>query len=108
MLADTLFKRLTEVKSRLEGRMGALADDGWYRARINSLDVKTLAVMVESGAWITREIGGEEVAVNVDVQRPQPRRTGPAPQRPGRPAAPRNIPVARSGSAPLRRPALVS
>ncbi|MFI5615714.1 hypothetical protein [Amycolatopsis sp. NPDC051903] len=108
VLADTLFKRLKEVKSRLEGRMGALADDGWYRARINSLDLKTLAVMVESGAWITREIGGEEVAVDVDVQRPQPRRTGPAPQRPGRPAAPRNIPVARSGQASLRRPALAS
>lgn len=111
-LADTLYKRLLAVKSRLEGRMGALADDAWYRSRINSLDVKTLGVMVESGAWITREIGGDEVAVNIEVaptdtNASEPTRRAPSPQRPARPAS-RNIPVARTAPAGPRRPAGVS
>ncbi|MET7997619.1 hypothetical protein ABZU76_42730 [Amycolatopsis sp. NPDC005232] len=111
-LADTLYKRLLAVKSRLEGRMGTLADDAWYRSRINSLDVKTLGVMVESGAWITREIGGDEVAVNIEVapadtNASEPTRRAPSPQRPARPAS-RNIPVARTAPAGPRRPAGVS
>ncbi|HEY2063415.1 MAG TPA: hypothetical protein VGH57_33910 [Amycolatopsis sp.] len=69
-LTETLFQRLKSIKDRMAGRMGNLPDDGWYRARINGLDTKTLAVMVESGSWITREIGGEEVAVDLDLKRP--------------------------------------
>ncbi|MGW4482808.1 hypothetical protein ACWEOE_03115 [Amycolatopsis sp. NPDC004368] len=111
-LADTLYKRLLAVKSRLEGRMGAMADDAWYRSRINSLDTKTLAVLVESGAWITREIGGEEVAVNVklaplDTNAAEPTRRAPSPQRPARPAS-RNIPAARNAPTAQRRGARVS
>jgi len=59
----TLFERVIEIKKRLGDRMGSLATDEWYYGRINALDTRTLKVMVESGAWITREIGGEEVVV---------------------------------------------
>ncbi|MFS8102487.1 hypothetical protein LFM09_35715 [Lentzea alba] len=62
-LVSTLFSRVLEIKKRLGDRMGSLATDEWYYGRINALDVRTLKVMVESGAWITREIGGEEVEV---------------------------------------------
>jgi hypothetical protein len=77
-LVATLFGRVKSIKARLTGRMGAMAADEWYLARINSLDVRTLKVMVETGAWITREIGGDEVVINVDP-RPTPVRQ-PAPR----------------------------
>ncbi|MGW4210597.1 hypothetical protein ACWEIJ_21580 [Lentzea sp. NPDC004789] len=62
-LVRTLFERVIDIKKRLADRMGSLATDEWYYGRINALDTRTLKVMVESGAWITREIGGEEVEI---------------------------------------------
>lgn len=62
-LVTTLFQRVLEIKKRLGDRMGSLATDEWYYGRVNAMDTRTLKVMVESGAWITREIGGEEVVV---------------------------------------------
>jgi 2-polyprenyl-6-methoxyphenol hydroxylase-like FAD-dependent oxidoreductase len=62
-LVRTMFERVLDIKKRLGDRMGSLATDEWYYGRINALDVRTLKVMVESGAWITREIGGEEVVI---------------------------------------------
>jgi 2-polyprenyl-6-methoxyphenol hydroxylase-like FAD-dependent oxidoreductase len=62
-LVRTLFERVIDIKKRLADRMGPLATDEWYYGRINALDTRTLKVMVESGAWITREIGGEEVVI---------------------------------------------
>jgi hypothetical protein len=58
-----LFQRVLDVKKRLGDRMGSLATDEWYYGRVNAMDTRTLKVMVESGAWITREIGGEEVVI---------------------------------------------
>lgn len=62
-LVTKLYDRLKSIKSRLAGRMGPLPSDEWYLMRINALDAKTLKVMVESGAWITQEIGGDEVVI---------------------------------------------
>ncbi len=70
-LINTLFERVKEIKSRLGDRMGSLATDEWYLGRIQAMDVRTLKVMVESGPWITREIGGDEVIVPMaDVAKP--------------------------------------
>jgi hypothetical protein len=73
-----LFERVLEIKKRLGGRMGSLATDEWYYGRINALDARSLKVMVESGPWITREIGGEEVVVPSaePVAAPEPARRG--------------------------------
>ncbi|QFZ18605.1 hypothetical protein [Saccharothrix syringae] len=65
-LTRLLFERVKDVKARLSDRMGPVPGDDWYLRRINGLHVKTLAQLVESGPWITREIGGDEVAVHVD------------------------------------------
>ncbi|MFC7615165.1 hypothetical protein ACFQV2_18265 [Actinokineospora soli] len=65
LLAE-LLNRVRDIKSRLAGRMGALPADDWYLARLGALHVKTLKALVESGPWITREIGGDEVSVKVD------------------------------------------
>ncbi|GAA3464492.1 hypothetical protein ACFFSW_35335 [Saccharothrix longispora] len=65
-LVRVLFERVKDVKARMTGRMGPLPADEWYLERINGLHVKTLKQLVESGPWITREIGGDEVSVDVD------------------------------------------
>ncbi|WP_367129253.1 hypothetical protein [Saccharothrix sp. HUAS TT1] len=65
-LTEALFARVTDVKARLAARMGPMPPDEWYLQRINGLHVKTLKQLVETGAWITREIGGDEVAVDVE------------------------------------------
>jgi hypothetical protein len=62
-LVTALYERVKTIKARLASRMGPLPSDEWYLMRINALDVKTLKVLVESGAWITREIGGDEVVI---------------------------------------------
>ncbi|WP_447008944.1 hypothetical protein ACRAKJ_12700 [Saccharothrix sp. DSM 118769] len=66
-LTGVLFGRVKDIKARLTGRMGSMPADEWYLERINGLHVKTLKQLVESGPWITREIGGDEVSVDVDV-----------------------------------------
>ncbi|MDQ2588777.1 hypothetical protein CKY47_33500 [Saccharothrix yanglingensis] len=65
-LVRVLFERVKDVKARMTGRMGPLPADEWYLERINGLHVKTLGQLVESGPWITREIGGDEISVDVD------------------------------------------
>lgn len=62
-LVTQLWERIKTIRARLDGRMGRLPDDEWYLARVQALDTRTLKVLVESGAWITREIGGDEVPV---------------------------------------------
>ncbi|MEO6090403.1 MAG: hypothetical protein ABIQ18_45615, partial [Umezawaea sp.] len=69
-LTAALWSRVKAVKNRLEGRMGTLPNDDWYLERIHGLHVQTLKVMVETGQWITREIGGDEVSVYVEFPDP--------------------------------------
>lgn len=66
-LTAELMARVRSIKSRLASRMNSLPGDDWYLARLGVLHVKTLKALVESGPWITREIGGDEVSVDVDV-----------------------------------------
>ncbi|QFZ20221.1 hypothetical protein [Saccharothrix syringae] len=75
-LTAVLWERVRAVKARLAGRMGALPPDEWYLRRIAGLHLKTLRQLVETGPWITREIGGDEVAVEVDF--PESYTLGPA------------------------------
>lgn len=63
-LKAELWARMRAVKARLSDRMGVLPDDDWYLQRLHGLDNKTLKVLVESGPWITNEVGGEEVSVD--------------------------------------------
>jgi hypothetical protein len=65
-LTAELWARMRSIKARMAGRMGQLPHDDWYLDRINGLHVKTLKAMVETGPWITREIGGDEISVDVD------------------------------------------
>jgi hypothetical protein len=66
VLTAELWSRMRTIKSRLGSRMGHLPADDWYLNRINGLHIKTLRVLVETGSWITREIGGDEISVDVE------------------------------------------
>ena len=63
-LQDVLCARMQAIASRLEGRMGTLPPKEWYRDRLIGLDDSTLKVLVETGPWITFEVGGDEVSVD--------------------------------------------
>lgn len=69
-LVATLYARVRTIKARLVDRMGPLPADEWFLARITAMDVRTLKVMVESGPWITRETGGDEVMIQMPEERP--------------------------------------
>jgi 2-polyprenyl-6-methoxyphenol hydroxylase-like FAD-dependent oxidoreductase len=63
-LQDELCARMQAIASRLEGRMGTLPPKEWYRERLIGLNDSTMKVLVETGPWITFEVGGDEVAVD--------------------------------------------
>ncbi|MCS7484505.1 hypothetical protein ACFFQW_40185 [Umezawaea endophytica] len=65
-LTNELWSRMRTIKNRLGSRMGHMPADDWYLSRINGLQTKTLQVLVETGSWITREIGGDEISVDVE------------------------------------------
>ncbi len=71
LLQAALRERMQAVASRLAGRMGPLPDADWFAQRLVGLDDATLKVLVESGPWITAEVGGEEVSVD-EVFPPDP------------------------------------
>lgn len=63
-LQEVLLGRIMAVASRLQGRMGPLPPEDFYRQRLIGLDDETLGVLVATAQWITTEVGGEEVSVN--------------------------------------------
>jgi hypothetical protein len=65
-LTKELWSRMRTIKNRLGSRMGHMPADDWYLSRIHGLQTKTLQVLVETGSWITREIGGDEISVDVE------------------------------------------
>ena len=62
-LKAELWSRMKAIKAKLTGRMGAFPEDDFYLQRLHGLDDSTLGVLVETGPWITNEVGGEEVSV---------------------------------------------
>jgi 2-polyprenyl-6-methoxyphenol hydroxylase-like FAD-dependent oxidoreductase len=63
-LTRELLARMQRMRVRLASRIGALPDEGRTAARLATLDDRTLKVLVESGAWITSDVGGPEVDVS--------------------------------------------
>lgn len=62
-LQTELCERIQAIARRLDGRMGKLPDADWFVQRLIGLEDSTLKVLVESGPWITWEVGGDEVSV---------------------------------------------
>ena len=61
-VADAM-DRISQVETRLQGRMEPLPDLRTVRERIESVSDETLRVLVGSGGWDTLGSGGEEVDV---------------------------------------------
>jgi hypothetical protein len=62
-LTRVLLVRMQRMYARLASRIGALPDEGRIAARLATLGERTLKVLVETGEWITTEVGGPEVDV---------------------------------------------
>jgi 2-polyprenyl-6-methoxyphenol hydroxylase-like FAD-dependent oxidoreductase len=78
LLTRVLLARMRRMHARLASRIGALPDEGRIAARLAALGERTLKVLVETGAWITTEVGGPEVDVAALLPLPA-RHATPAP-----------------------------
>jgi hypothetical protein len=63
-LTRELLARMQRMRTRLATRIEALPDERRIAARLAALEERTLKVLVESGAWITTDVGGPEVDVS--------------------------------------------
>jgi hypothetical protein len=66
--------RVTRLRKRLERRTGALPDDRVIAGQLGCLSDRTLKVLVETGPWVTTEVGGPEVDVAAVLPLPAARR----------------------------------
>jgi hypothetical protein len=103
-LTRVLLGRTRRLRARLESRIGSLPDERSIAARLAALSEQTLNVLVETGAWVTNEVGGPEVDIAAMLPLPvtQPRqRRLPSRSAHGRSSAhrghaPAGIPFAQS------------
>ena len=63
--------RLRQIRDRLTGRLAGLPDDDTLRAHLRTLRPETLRTLLDSGAWDTMIVGGEEVDIDI-FYRPDP------------------------------------
>ncbi|GAA0905871.1 hypothetical protein GCM10009557_81100 [Virgisporangium ochraceum] len=68
---DGLMARLGQIRDRLTGRLAGLPDDDTLRAHLRTLRPETLRTLLDSGAWDTVIVGGEEVDIDI-FYRPDP------------------------------------
>lgn len=103
-LTHELLARLRRTRMRLAHRTGALPDDRLLAARLAALEERTLKVLVETGPWISAEVGGPEVDVASLLPLPAERRAAetPLPHQWGR------VGVRAISRTPARAPAVQS
>ncbi|MFG3494013.1 FHA domain-containing protein [Streptomyces sp. NPDC047928] len=65
--ADTeaLLERLRQIRGRLASRVPGMPDDATLRDHLRALRPETLHTLLESGAWDTLIVGGEEVDIDI-------------------------------------------
>jgi 2-polyprenyl-6-methoxyphenol hydroxylase-like FAD-dependent oxidoreductase len=61
---EHLCARAAKLRSRLSGRLADLPTVQALRERLQAASAQTLRVLVESGAWVTSSVGGEEVELD--------------------------------------------
>ncbi|MFE1382470.1 FHA domain-containing protein [Streptomyces sp. NPDC058740] len=76
---DALMERLRAIRDRLAPRVPGMPDDATLRGHLETLGSSTLRTLLESGAWDTLMVGGEEVDIDIFYQPVAP--TGPDPTR---------------------------
>ncbi|WMX43741.1 FHA domain-containing protein [Streptomyces roseicoloratus] len=80
---DAFMERLRGIRDRLASRVPGMPDDATLRNHLEKLGSSTLRTLLESGAWDTLIVGGEEVDIDIfyrqDAAPPKDPRTGPRP-----------------------------
>ncbi|WP_149179955.1 FHA domain-containing protein [Streptomyces sp. TRM49041] len=89
---DALMERLRAIRDRLASRVPGMPDDPTLRNHLETLRSDTLRTLLESGAWDTLIVGGEEVDIDIFYRQdssatPDPRKAPVAPVAPATPAA---------------------
>ncbi|MEU6881021.1 FHA domain-containing protein [Streptomyces sp. NPDC046712] len=74
---DALMDRLRGIRDRLASRVPGMPDDSTLRNHLETLNSATLRTLLESGAWDTLIVGGEEVDIDIFYQQSSPAATAP-------------------------------
>ncbi|MFD9032243.1 FHA domain-containing protein [Streptomyces sp. NPDC059567] len=74
---DALMERLRGIRDRLSSRVPGMPDDPTLRDHLETLDSGTLRTLLESGAWDTLIVGGEEVDIDIFYRQDAPATTAP-------------------------------
>ncbi|WP_329123445.1 FHA domain-containing protein [Streptomyces sp. NBC_01353] len=74
---DALMERLRGIRDRLSSRVPGMPDDSTLRDHLDTLNSGTLRTLLESGAWDTLIVGGEEVDIDIFYRQDSPATTAP-------------------------------
>ncbi|MEU6985158.1 FHA domain-containing protein [Streptomyces sp. NPDC046324] len=74
---DALMERLRGIRDRLAARLPGMPDDPTLRTHLETLNSATLRTLLESGAWDTLIVGGEEVDIDIFYRQDSPATTAP-------------------------------
>lgn len=69
---DALMERLRGIRDRLASRVPGMPDDPTLRNHLETLRSDTLRTLLESGAWDTLIVGGEEVDIDIFYRQDSP------------------------------------
>ncbi|MFD7896362.1 FHA domain-containing protein [Streptomyces sp. NPDC059743] len=69
---ETLMTQLREIRGRLSPRIPGMPDDTTLRDHLRTLKSETLRTLLESGAWDTLIMGGEEVDIDIFYRKDAP------------------------------------
>lgn len=74
---EALMERLRGIRDRLASRLPGVPDDTTLRNHLDTLNSDTLRTLLESGAWDTLIVGGEEVDIDIFYRQDAPATTAP-------------------------------
>lgn len=62
---DAFMQRMGQIRARLAPRVPGMPDDSTLRSHLEQLGSATLRTLLDSGAWDTLIVGGEEVDIDI-------------------------------------------
>ncbi|WP_175412391.1 FHA domain-containing protein [Streptomyces sp. TRM64462] len=83
---DAFMERLRGIRDRLAARVAGMPDDSTLRSHLENLRSDTLRTLLDSGAWDTLIVGGEEVDIDIFYRQDPGPPPGPLPAKTSTPA----------------------
>lgn len=74
---DALMDQLRGIRDRLASRLPGMPDDATLENHLDTLNSDTLRTLLDSGAWDTLIVGGEEVDIDIFYQQESPATAAP-------------------------------